>query len=242
MSKLFIPLVMILVLIAAAAVFRRPPLIRGMVGEILVSPARPAVAVEPGTAFRIVDARRADLTLTDWSPTAPTRVDVWYALWTADAVPAGLIAVLCLLEEPWYWISDVRSGFETLRERRIEQGPFEGRAETFVLPPDKDPWRAIEGATSWVGGSLVRRFTFRLRHTEAKLMVEYREPVPAIRPGDDPSALSSFEDRAAAAFRLSDGSDGSLPRVEASLAYPPENVSRKELAAYLGEARRTDNR
>ncbi len=242
MSKLLIPLAMILVLAAVVAVFRRPPLIRGMAGTTLVSPARPAVAVEPEPAFRLVDARRADLTLTDYSPTAPARVDVWYALWAADAVPARLTALLAVLEEPWYWITDVRSGFESLRERRIELGPFEGRAETFILPVSKDPWRASEEQTPWDRGSLVRRFTFRLRHTEAKLTVEYREPVPATRPGDDPAALSAFEDRAAAAFRLRDGSNAPLPRAEGSLPYPPENVSRRELAAYLGEVRRTDNR
>ena len=77
-------------------------------------------------------------------------------------------------------------------------------------------------------GSLVRRFTFILWFYKAKLIVEYREPLPA--PSDMPledniPLLTAFEARALESFRLLNGDPKNggveLPRPKEKLPYPP---------------------
>lgn len=242
MWRLIFPLLIVLFL-GVALVFRRAPLIRGTAGDVFVSPNRPAVAVAPGPGFRLSDARRADLSLRGESLLHPARGALWYALWVNEAAPSRLMALICLLEDPWRWPTGESSGFRELRSSRAQRADadLECTVATFVLSAAQDPWRAREEAAPWSNGSLTRRFTFRAWHSQAKLIVEYREPLPAVRPEDDPAALSAFEARADVAFHLLRGSPKNpLPRPSANLPYPPEGVDRAELAAYLGETRCMD--
>ena len=244
MLRLLIPALLIL-LVLAMFLFRRPALIRGIAEDLLVSPDRPAVAVEAGPGFALADARRADPALETESAQIRGTGALWYALWVDDAVPARLLGLLSVLEDPWRWPVDETSGFHELRAARVQRAGLDGTAATFILPAARDPWKAQEESAPWDRGSLTRRFTFRLWHNQAKLLVEYREPLPdsatALR--DDPQTLAAFEDRADLAFRLLRGSRAEpLPKPSKNLPYPPQGIDRSDLARYLGGVKRNDGR
>lgn len=262
MVRVLIPLLVAALIVVAITVMRRGGLVRGVADEMLVSPARPAVAVRVSPPLRLTDARRAEVT-----PEAPggpfhgVGSEVWYALYEAaeqdqglrEADPIGgmrgpsrVVSLLAMVDTPYRWPADPEPDQAVLRRSRETK---DGRAmftATFVLPPDADPWSAGEEEDEpWRDGSLVRRFTCLLFQQRAKLIVEYREPCPQ---GADPSglplsdntaALHAFERRAAAAFYLL---DKDLPRPGTPLPYPPADVSRKRLAGYIGEVWRTDGR
>ena len=93
----------------------------------------------------------------------------------------------------------------------------------------------------WENGSLVRRFTFILWFYKAKLIVEYREPLPA--PSDMPledniPLLTAFEARALESFRLLNGDPKNggveLPRPKEKLPYPPAGINRQALTDFIG--------
>ena len=110
----------------------------------------------------------------------------------------------------------------------------------YVLDAKDDPWASDEPAL-WENGSLVRRFTFILWFYKAKLIVEYREPLPA--PSDMPledniPLLTAFEARALESFRLLNGDPKNggveLPRPKEKLPYPPAGINRQALTDFIG--------
>lgn len=75
-------LVAALILVTFIAVRRGGGLVRGVAEEMLVSPARPSVAVRAAQGMRMVDARRADLSLDVQGSHLPgASAEVWYALY-----------------------------------------------------------------------------------------------------------------------------------------------------------------
>lgn len=286
MLRILIPL-LVVALVVVLFVGKRGGLIRGVVDDMLVSPARPAVAVAPRADLKLLDARRADLAPTVQGNTlSSTSVQVCYALYqrsmfaktpsvpdagdlliataetvTAPAQPlstqqsdaagektseARLIALLAVAESPYTWPVQPDTDahrLEILRTQKKELSGYFGVAETFVLPEAEDPWNVVqeeEEEDIWSAGSLVRRYTFTLWQRRAKLMIEYREPLPQpdILPlADNIPLLAAFEKRAQQAFVIMNGDTSveKLPRPKQNLPYPPETVKRRKLTAYIGE-------
>ena len=103
-----------------------------------------------------------------------------------------------------------------------------------------DPW-ACDEPELWENGSLVRRFTFILWFYKAKLIVEYREPLPGASDmplEDNIPLLAAFEARALESFRLlnGDAKNGGveLPRPKEKLPYPPASINRQALTEFIG--------
>lgn len=230
-----------------ALILRRPPLLRGMVGETLVSPARPALAVRPGPGFALLTAWRAEEPVPGESLIAPARAAQWAALWERPATPdrpaARLAALLCVLEDGYRPEANPDLVGEVLRRSRSSDPP--GATAVLLLPAalGTPGFSAVPGEPAGQTGSpvLTRRFVFPNALHRAILILEYSEAGPA-RPQDDPAALSAFEDRAAAAFSLLVAPRESLPRPEAALPYPPPDTDRKAWIARIGRALRHSNK
>lgn len=185
-------------------------------------------------------------TVTVSAPVQPQRTEKSDDVSEGKLSEARLVALLAVAESPYTWPvqPDTGSqGLEILRTQKKELSNYFGVAETFVLPEAEDPWKAVREEheeTLWSAGSLVRRYTFTLWQRRAKLMIEYREPLP--QPGilplaDDIPLLAAFEKRAQQAFSIINGDTSveKLPRPEHNLPYPPETVNRRKLTTYIGE-------
>lgn len=259
MIRVLIPVLILAVAVVVIAARRGGGLVRGMAGDMLVSPARPAVGVLPASLFHLEQACRLEGSppSADGPLSAPARADFWYALYDAEAPetsgPASLVALLGVTESPYRWIAGNgapgaagEAGTER-RLRRESRDIMDGRTVftvTFLVPSAADPWPRAGAA--WQEGSLARRLTFPLFQDKARLVVEYREPygpllAAARRRGiplaDDAATLAAFEARAAEAFRLV---TADVPRPDASPPYPPAGVERKRIAAYAGEVWRAE--
>ena len=243
MFKIIIP-ILVIALAAFVGMNAKSGLIRGVADGMLVSPARPAVAVKPAADFASVDARRVDLSPSvQNSMLQATSVQAVYALYNHEgpqAAPAHLAALLAVSQNDETWPVEPELGFPAIRHKKQDIDGFSGFADTYVLDAKDDPWASDEPA-QWENGSLVRRFTFILWFYKAKLIVEYREPLPA--PSDMPledniPLLTAFEARALESFRLLNGDPknggGELPRPKEKLPYPPAGINRQALTDFIG--------
>lgn len=246
MLKVVVPVFIVAVgLVLLVSVWGGRGLVRGIAEDMLVSPAKPAVAVAPEAAFHLVDARRAEVSPpVQGSPLPATSVQLLYALYQRNTgtVPARLVSLLALAEQDHaVWPVHPEKPAGLIRRQPVSLAGLEGLAETVILPNEKDPWRATEEEPLWEQGSLIRRYTFLLWLHKAKLIVEYREPLPrtSLPLADDLPRLAAFEQRALESFQIRSGKN--LPRPQARLPYPPESVQRRELTSYIGDLWQGDN-
>ena len=111
---------------------------------------------------------------------------------------------------------------------------------TYVRPAAKDPWMRpfADHGKGWEGGVLLRQYTWWSMANQVKVVVEYREPVPAGADlSYDPTALRAFEERADAAFTLLRKERGDLLPSDVTRSRRDEaRVSPRLLAGTLGEA------
>ncbi len=239
MVRIIVPLVIILIgAVIVFSVLRGKGLVRGMAGNLLVSPSRPAIAVVPKKSFMLQGAGRAVLSpKVQGSGLQSSSVSMVYGLFQHEerTDPRCLLALLAISDtDRLEWPVRPENRLPVFRQRSITVDGEEGLAETFVLPETEDPWRSGL-PDSWRGESLVRRFTFLLWFRKAKLIVEYREPLPfsPLPLEDNIPLLAAFEARARDAFALRSGDD--LPRPDRQLPYPPEQISRQDLTRYVGD-------
>lgn len=171
-------------------------------------------------------------------------------------IPSKIVVLLGRIDTPYRWVNDANAPapkddrlFPDLwREIHYTLKNHSVSAVTFIAQPNADPWSkgtalgsenvGNSDAPLWKQGSLVRRFAFALFQDNVRLVVEYHEPMAMLQP-DLRQKLSDFEKRAELAFDLL---SENLPRPEKNLEYPPKNVSRKALAAYIGQIRRFEDR
>ena len=200
--------------------------------------------MKPAADFASVDARRVDLSPSvQNSMLQATSVQAVYALYNHEgpqAAPAHLAALLAVSQNDETWPVEPELGFPAIRHKKQDIDGFSGFADTYVLDAKDDPWASGEPA-QWENGSLVRRFTFILWFYKAKLIVEYREPLPV--PSDMPlegniPLLTAFEARALESFRLLNGDPKNggveLPRPKEKLPYPPAGINRQALTDFIG--------
>lgn len=242
MIKILVPLAIAVIAVVLVLALRSGKgLIRGIADNMLVSPARPALAVRPAPDFRLVDARRLETSPSVQGSSLPsTSVQVLYSLHqrpeTSGQQPARLLSLIALVEmDGLRWPVQPETPPKTgnlLRREAIRLYELDGTAETYQLADAADPWQSgLQDV--WQQGSLVRRFTFLLHLQQAKLMVEYREPLPPspLPLADNLPLLAAFEQRAEASFSLL---KEQLPKPEQRLSYPPDSVNRKALTSWVG--------
>jgi hypothetical protein len=175
-------------------------------------------------------------------------VRVWLAVYGA-AAPQGALAIVAHAEVPqgWFWDGASRRSFSV--DPGVELlGDMGFQASTAIVSAKRDPFTALAGVKEETDGRptawLVRQFMARANFDRDKIVLEYREPLPAELagkttleiPGTD--LLRAFEQRARAAFVVGPApadaqaaQAGSLPQVR--WQYVDQNflgtVSRQEL-------------
>ena len=245
----FISLVVFVCVSACLAV--KFPQVRGLGqdpagGVMLASSGSPAVAVKPADSMKLVAAGQVNVPvqragMSGGIPSAPS----WYAL-HADKSGAQLAAVLAEAPQGLRW--PINSTFNEHRGTRSLHTGEETRdgvqfsTWTFVRPADKDPWMPLyhEKGQGWEGALLVRQYAWWGMNENVKLLIEYREPLPAdvlLPLADDPASRSAFERRADAAFTLlRKGKSDSFPdAITRPAREENRELKRRRIADILGE-------
>lgn len=225
MPKMLFVLIFIAFIGLAACVGIRSPQVRGVTGApsliegvgvssgALVSNSMPAMAVVPSDTFKPVTAGVLDASVSrEGGLSSFQSARVWYALHGSQDSGDGkaqLVTSLADLSAPgWVWsvnpLHSEKRGLKILRQVEIPRYGAELTAFTYIRPAAKDPWMPafLEAGQGWDGDVLVRQFNWWTTGHQAKVIVEFREPVPSPFFSDDPKAVREFEDRADAAFRI----------------------------------------
>ena len=245
----FISLVVFAGVSACLAV--KSPQVRGLgqdpaSGGMLASNGLPAVAVKPADGMRLVGAGWVDVPVKRAGmfggiPSAQG----WYAL-HADKNGAQLAAILAEAPQGLRWpinsTFNEHRGARSLRTGEETRDGVQFSTWTFVRPADNDPWMPLymEKGQGWKGDLLVRQYAWWGMNENSKLVIEYREPLPAdvlLPLADDPASRSAFERRADASFTLlrKDGGD-MFPEVIAKVERGAgKELKHRRLADVLGE-------
>ena len=179
---------------------------RGMAGSAYVSTARPAIALE-AKDMPLLTAGRGSANLTS-SMAGGLPIRVWLAVYGAGG--SSPMAVVAHAEVPygWYWDGIMRRPFS------VDEGVevFDGvgyQACTYIVEGNRDPFGALAAGAISVDRParwLVRGFAARYNFNNDKIIMEYREPLPAgmeslsALPLGAADALKTFEQRAREIF------------------------------------------
>lgn len=242
LARIVLPLFVIIVVFVLFGAFRHGGgLIRGVVDNMLISPARPAIAVRPDSHFILLDARRANAV----PPAADGSLEAsrpsatfWYAIYQNREQQETLIAMLGETDSPFRWRHDasapvrdehIRPNPNLWQETRYSLQNHLVNAITFILPVENNIWGDPQDR-------IVRRFAFSFFQDKVRLVVEYHENAQNLH---DPVQIAKFEHRAEKAFFLE---DKDLPKPQKNLEYPPSGLSQKKFAAYMGKVWQAEGR
>ncbi|MCH5277676.1 MAG: DUF4851 domain-containing protein [Desulfovibrionaceae bacterium] len=250
MTKMIMVVAVAALLIAAACAGMHGPLMRGVARApgsltqgVLSSNTRPAAAVVPAAGFLPVAHGATSVGVPfNASLTATASARVWYALHADTA--RQLVASLAEVEGALQWSLNPsmidRLGLRVFHEGRVSLSGAEMLTYTYVRPAARDPWMRpfADHGKGWDGDVLLRQYTWWIVGDQTKVMVEYREPVPAGTDLEyDRMALGAFNQRADAAFTLLRGERGDEFPLEISYVREDEaRVNQRQLAGVLGEA------
>ncbi len=248
------------------------PLRRGLIASSFVSTARPTLVFTPVSGFKPDASGLTDVSpeADKGFPSARAWYAVYSGgnanaavleATESEAVPlplpgerARLVFLLSeVTHETWKWDMDVRPASPSLRAFSDSIGPLNFEEATFVLSPGFqagdprlpiDPFDGLftDPGQPWRRGSLVRRYTALPEIQRVKIIIEYREPLPAGFDAATPDVqdflpldmLLAFERRAHAAFTLAGAvPDNAAETIQTPLS-PPEGFSRRALGAMLG--------
>lgn len=184
-------------------------LYRGMDADgAFVSTASPSVAVQPAEGFKVVTSGKTlcRVPVEDSFNTLIT-ADVWYALAAKDG--AQLVSVLGECDSDWVWgVRAVGVDFQRLPVLYEYNGVESDSAmlRVYVRPGRLDPWMPMfrQSGGGWDGDVLVARYEWLGGADQDKLIVEYREPAPAMPEtfAVRTAEMGAFLDRAKAAFSM----------------------------------------
>ena len=182
---------------------------RGMLGSAYVSTARPAITVEAGN-MPLLTAGRGTANLTRSSMMGGLPIDVWLAVYGAGA--SGPLAVAAQAEVPqgWHWDGIMRRPFSMNEAVEIFDG-MGYQACTYIVDGSRDPFGALVAGKTPEGRPmrwLARGFAARYNFNSDKIIMEYREPLPAgieslsALPRGAADRLNGFEQRAREIFSV----------------------------------------
>ena len=216
---------------------------RGVAGETYVSSTRPAiqVAVE---GLPLITGGTGRGSISQESANSPLDIDVWTNVYGTDASSPMALVAHAELPDSWIWTTVYpRKGGIHLKENESFDGrPF--TAFTYLVPAVKDPLVAMmgdpteEGAPRWIA----RQFVSIRNHRMAKIILEYREPVPAalleegLPPEGTTAEIAAFEARAKKAFIVGVPAEG----ITVTRQYPKGVSWRFMNDTFLGDVMRQD--
>lgn len=211
------------------------PFYRGFEGSTLVSPARPDVSVSVADMPMLAHGQIAPFLSTDQGYQFP---ETFVSVYGTDvASPVAVVALSFVPNNAWEWDPLTFSG--PLAERnmgavfggesfygniRIVNGAKDPFASLFV---PEEQWASID----W----LVQRFACLNDFKRAKLILEYREPLPASLKGVSEvpvynEAVQAFRERAAKVFHVQYGG-APLPKEAAPYI---KTLNARSMGSFLG--------
>lgn len=216
------------------------PLRRGFDGESLVSPARPSFSVSVKALPLLASGQITPLVYTQYGYALPETLVAVYGSTLEKPLAVSVLAFTP--DETWAWdpLSFSMPDSPISSEVRLGEQAFAGSLH--VVQAEGDPFaRVLPGVTEENAESvrwLAQRFACLLQFKQAKLILEYREPLPAsltsLSPGAEVPAwnadVRAFQERAAAVFAFSSPYAG--PPV-ANADYI-KTLDVKRLGVYLG--------
>ncbi len=214
------------------------PLQRGFDGAALVSPARPEVMLTVPELPVLAKGQITPFLYTDRGYQFPTTI---LSVYGKDAASPMAITVLSFVpDELWEWDSAEFSGPHGAKTAGAMLGGRAFYGTVRIVNGEKDPFSPLVAdeeqfaAINWMAQRFVLLEDFR----SAKIILEYREPLPEslsgateLQPANE--KVQAFTERAARAFQAQFGSEeGALPRPEVP-AYL-NSLNGKYLGAFLG--------
>ncbi len=185
---------------------------RGLSGNAYVSTSRPAIQIS-AKDMPVVTAGRGTGLLYDPSMVGPLSVRIQSVLYASGADrPMAAITHAELSNERWIW-STIHPRLGAINEGVEVLGGQAFTAFTYLIPIATDPYGGAAGEEPEEGARyywLARYFAARVNFNRGKIILEYREPVPAGFGGSLANipfgmieTVRAFEQRAREAFELS---------------------------------------
>lgn len=182
---------------------------RGMQGNAYVSTARPVISMQ-AVNMPLLTGGEGNVKLDGAGVLGGLQLNAWLAVY-GKGDPQSPMAIVAMAEVPrgWYWDSDGQRPFSV--DKGVEVFDNVGyAASTYIVDSKKDPFSTVAGLTDesspmrW----LVRGFAARYNFNDIKVVMEYREPLPANLAAQETltesmtDQLKAFEQRAGAAFTV----------------------------------------
>ncbi|WP_298067576.1 DUF4851 domain-containing protein [uncultured Mailhella sp.] len=173
-----------------------------------VSTGYPQAQIQPAEGFKNVSFGAAYVRVAEEDGMfTVVPVDASYALYYSDRSQLAVVVAEC--GPYWLWdISSVAAEFRYLPILREFSGDRvqDATVRVYVRSGARDPWMPVfaEAGSSWEGDVLVARYEWCSSYDTSKLLVEYREPLPAPREEltGRQALVTEFLERSRAAFTL----------------------------------------
>lgn len=187
---------------------------RGMQDSTYVSTARPALAIK-AVDMPLITGGEVSINLDGVGAIGGLPLNAWVAVY-GKGDPQSPIAIVGLAEiaRGWYWDSDGQRPFSV--DKGVEMFNNDGFAAcTYIVDSKRDAFSAVAGLTDeskpmrW----LVRGYAARYNFNETKVILEYREPLPAnladqqALTQNQTDQLKAFEQRANAVFSVASATE-----------------------------------
>lgn len=205
----FLPLFLVLVLCSCT------PLVRGFNNGALVSPVRPHIMIAVPDMPVLAQGKAMPMVQVDSNYQFPTMVIGVYG--TDAQSPMVITSVATVPNDKWEWDQPGFSIPYGVKTKGVVYGGDNFYGKLYIVNSAKDAFAGLVEGDDPQGRWLVQRFETLDDFYQAKIILEYREPI-----GDAEIDLLPFLDemkaftaRAEAAFSVSYGSEaGELPKVE----------------------------
>ncbi|WP_165065066.1 DUF4851 domain-containing protein [Desulfovibrio sp. ZJ200] len=193
---------------------------RGMIGSLYVSTARPAISIEAKN-LPLRTAGRSVVNLPWSSVLGGLPIRVWLAVYGATS-PQSPMAIVAQAEVPagWYWDGIMRRPFSVDESVEIFDN-VAYQACTYIVDGARDPFADLVKGQEAANGEkplrwIARGFAARYNFNDDKIILEYREPLPAeitslsALPYGQADFVKAFEQRAREAFSVGPLPSGAL--------------------------------
>ena len=203
---------------------------------LLVSRARPAVILTPGSGFETRTAGWRTL-----GPKTRRGIDgdarLWFALHETQE-GGRLVTALAEAHNNWLWEAAHHPPYPVMRQNQYDWQDETLYESIYQLPVAEDPFGQGMAEGEHV---LIYRAKFLLFFRKMQVIAEYREPLTAVQARnarDDAPLLNAFRDRARQCWQVSFPDKAALaelaPQME-KLEPAAERFSRRLLSRWVGE-------
>lgn len=212
--KMFIALLICLALSACNAVQRR-----GMLGDRYVSTSQPSVSMGVRD-MPLITGGEGRASLHRGGVLGGLSLNAWYALYGGGDGNSPLAVVAhAELPLPWLWDASMSPAFAVNEGAELVDG-VGFTAWTRIVEPERDPFvrwtnpALLENPDAPARRWIARTFAARRGLDRSKILMEYREPLPAdieSLPNAGGDFIAQFEERARRAFVVGAGAPEARP-------------------------------